>query len=490
MKVRTRVAPSPTGDPHVGTAYVALVNYCFARKHGGAFVLRIEDTDRSRSTRESEVAILASLHWLGLSWDEGPDAGGPHAPYRQSERSTIYRECVEQLLSDGHAFKCFCTPERLDAMRVAQRAAHQPPRYDGLCLTYSAEETARREAAGEPYVVRLVIPENETIRFNDLLHGPIEINSSDVDMQVLMKSDGFPTYHLANVVDDNSMAISHVIRGEEWISSTPKHLLLYRYLGWEPPQFAHLPLLRNPDRTKLSKRKNPTNILYFRDEGFLPEAVLNFLGTLADSRNDDPQMIGLDTGNVLARICDRFDLQHISKAGPIFDMDKLRWLNGQYLRRRTSADLLRLISDTGFEWPTRVTESNRERVAGLALERMKTVKEFPNLVGFLGEMPRVTRSDVVQRSKLSASTVQDALDAAVGRLARVDDWRAARIGEELKQSTVDRWPSGDVKFRDAVRAYYVAVTGSPTSLPLFDAMEILGKAESLERFKAARELLQ
>ena len=251
--VRTRIAPSPTGDPHVGTAYVALINYCFAKKHGGTFLLRIEDTDQARSTPESEVAILASLRWLGLSWDEGPDVGGPHGPYRQSERSAIYTTYIDELLARGHAFRCFCTPERLDEMREAQKMAKLPPRYDGRCLAIPASESEAR-AKAEPYVVRMRVPDRGTAVVEDLRRGRIEIEWNTVDMQILMKSDGLPTYHLANVVDDHLMEITHVIRGEEWVSSAPKHLLLYEYFGWEPPAFLHVPLLRNPDKSKLSKR--------------------------------------------------------------------------------------------------------------------------------------------------------------------------------------------------------------------------------------------
>jgi glutamyl-tRNA synthetase len=257
--VRTRIAPSPTGDPHVGTAYVALVNYVFAKQRGGEFVLRIEDTDQARSSPESERAILASLRWLGLSWDEGPDVGGPYGPYRQSERTAIYAEHVARLIADGNAFRCFCSPQRLEEMREAQRLAKRPPRYDGTCAAIPAPEAEAR-ARREPFVVRLRVPDTGTAVVEDLRRGRVEFAWDAVDMQVLLKSDGMPTYHLANVVDDHLMRITHVIRGEEWLSSAPKHLLLYRYFGWEPPALLHLPLLRNPDKSKLSKRKNPTSI--------------------------------------------------------------------------------------------------------------------------------------------------------------------------------------------------------------------------------------
>ncbi|MEA2688232.1 MAG: glutamyl-tRNA synthetase, partial [Candidatus Eremiobacteraeota bacterium] len=245
----------------MGTAYVALANYAFAKQQGGEFLLRIEDTDQARSTPESERAILEALHWTGLSWDEGPDVGGPHGPYRQSERSAIYKRYADELLANGHAFRCFCTPERLEAMRAAQRAAGTPQKYDGHCLAIAPEESERRAASGEPYVVRMKVPETGVCVVHDLARGDVPFEYATVDMQVLLKSDGLPTYHLANVVDDHLMEITHVIRGEEWMSSAPKHLLLYGYFGWEPPVLMHLPLLRNPDKSKLSKRKNPTGIL-------------------------------------------------------------------------------------------------------------------------------------------------------------------------------------------------------------------------------------
>ena len=264
MPIRTRIAPSPTGDPHVGTAYMALFNQVFANSRGGQFILRIEDTDRARSTAASEAAIFDALRWAGIEWHEGPDVGGDYGPYRQSERLDIYRRHAEQLLESGRAFRCFCTAERLEAMRREQQAAHETPRYDGRCQALSANEVSERLAAGEPHVVRLAVPEDGTCRFADGLRGDIEIPWRQVDMQVLVKSDGFPTYHLAVVVDDHLMDISHMLRGEEWISSTPKHQLLYEAFGWEMPMHYHLPLLRNPDGSKLSKRKNPTGLDYYR----------------------------------------------------------------------------------------------------------------------------------------------------------------------------------------------------------------------------------
>jgi glutamyl-tRNA synthetase len=487
MTVRTRVAPSPTGDPHVGTAYVALINLCFARRHGGQFVLRIEDTDRARSTVESEAAILDSLHWLGISWSEGPDIGGPHGPYRQSERSTIYREHIERLLAEGNAFKCFCTPERLEEMRVAQRAAHQPPHYDGLCLALSPQEIAANERAGIPYVVRLRIPAEGSCVFTDLLRGRIEIEWSSVDMQVLMKSDGFPTYHLANVVDDHLMEITHVIRGEEWISSAPKHLLLYRYFGWDAPRLMHLPLLRNPDKSKLSKRKNPTSILYYRKEGYLAQALLHFLGTLIDARNDDPAFFECEnTRGLIETMSERCELEHVSVGGPVFDIPKLRWLNGQWIRRQTPAQFLKVLQEWGYAWPRAISPDKREHVAKVALQRIETLADFGPLVEFLAETPEVARRDMAV-PKLSETEARKTLDCAIHSLVALDgvSWNQAAIGDALKKAVSDM----GYRFKDAVRLFYIAITGSPTSLPLFDGMEILGKEESLHRLEIALEKL-
>jgi glutamyl-tRNA synthetase len=468
-RVRTRVAPSPTGDPHVGTAYVALVNYCFARKHGGDFLLRIEDTDQARSTLESEQAILDALHWTGLSWDEGPDVGGPHGPYRQSERSAIYARYSDELLANGHAFRCVCTPERLDAMRAAQRAAKVPQKYDGHCLSVPPEESARRAAAGESFVVRMKVPSDGTIVVNDVSRGPIEFNFADVDMQVLMKSDGLPTYHLANVVDDHLMEITHVIRGEEWVSSAPKHLLLYEYFGWEPPALMHLPLLRNPDKSKLSKRKNPTGILFYERMGYLPEALLNFLGLLLAPAQEGHEIFSV------AELTERLDLAKISHGGPVFDIAKLDWLNGQYLRTISPEDLIARTQRWGFE------RNRIRRIAALAQSRVERLSDLIPTAAYLfaGRLP-VTKASFAA-TKLDDDAIRKALALAMWGL---DAERAFDV------ATIERVLKGvgetlALKFRDLSRVYYVAMAGSTTALPLFDSMELLGRDLCRERFRVA-----
>jgi len=471
--VRTRIAPSPTGDPHVGTAYVALVNYAFARHHGGDFILRIEDTDRARSTPESERAILRALRWTGLSWDEGPDVGGPFGPYRQSERSDLYRTYAEQLLALGHAFRCFCTPERLDVMRAAQRAAKLPQKYDGLCVTVSVGESAQRAAAGEPFVVRMKIPEAGTSVVVDFARGPVSYEYSTIDMQVLLKSDGLPTYHLANVVDDHLMEISHVIRGEEWMSSAPKHLLLYEYFGWEPPVFVHLPLLRNPDKSKLSKRKNPTGILFYERMGYLPEALLNFLGLLLVGAPEGQERFRLD------ELVERIDLRRIPLGGPVFDTAKLDWLNGQYLRELPTDDLMRRAAAWGFA-PERLA-----RIAELAKSRIERLSDLAPLAAFLfaGRLP--IAKEAFAGVRLPEDVLRKALALASWRLDAEPAFDHDTIGRVLK----DVSDALEVKFRDLSRAYYVAITGSQTSLPLFDSMELLGRDLCRERFRVALEAL-
>ena len=474
MTVRTRIAPSPTGDPHVGTAYVALINYCFAKKNGGKFVLRVEDTDRARSTRESERAILDSLHWLGLSWDEGPDVGGPHGPYRQSERSEIYREYVQKLLDAGNAFKCFCTPQRLDEMRAAQRASKLPSRYDGLCTSLSADDVAKKEAQGIPYVIRLSVPAEGTCVVQDMKRGAIEIEWSSVDMQVLMKSDGMPTYHLANVVDDHLMEITHVFRGEEWLSSAPKHLLLYKYFGWEPPQLLHLPLLRNPDKSKLSKRKNPTSILFYKAMGYLPDALLNFLGLLVVLPPAGDEMMDL------AVMTDRFAVEHISLGGPVFDVPKLDWLNGRYIRERYDLDaFLAKTKEWGFD------AVRLRRIAALAQPRIERLSDLGPLLSFFFSGRLGVTAEELKTGKLDDTTLRKTLQLATWGFDALGSWETGEIEAVLKgvAATVD------VKLRDATRPFYVAITGSARSVPLYDAIELLGRDIVRERLRHTLEVL-
>lgn len=325
-KVRVRIAPSPTGDPHVGTAYIALFNYVFAKKNKGDFIIRIEDTDRERSTKRSEELILHYIKWLGLNWVEGPDINGPYAPYRQSERQKIYKKYAEELLNKNAAYRCFCTEARLSELRDFQKENKLPPGYDGKCRHLTEEEIEANLFDKIPFVIRLRMPKSGQTIVKDELRGEIIFENVRMDDQVLLKSDDFPTYHLANVVDDHLMEITHVIRAEEWIPSTPKHILLYEALGWKAPQWIHMPLLRNDDKSKISKRKNDTSLEFYHKEGYLKEAMLNFLALMGWSLGEDKEIFSIE------EMIENFTFDKISLGGPVFNVTKLKWLNRNYMK--------------------------------------------------------------------------------------------------------------------------------------------------------------
>jgi glutamyl-tRNA synthetase len=476
MTVRTRVAPSPTGDPHVGTAYIALINYCFAKKHGGEFLLRIEDTDQARSTPQSERMILESLKWLGLSWDEGPDVGGPHGPYRQSERSAIYTEHCDRLLAGGHAFKCYCTPERLTASRAAQMAAKQPPKYDGTCLTLTDADRTKLDADGVPHVVRMKIPDEGKCVVHDTLRGEIEFEYTVVDMQVLMKSDGLPTYHLANVVDDHLMGVTHVMRGEEWISSAPKHLLLYQYFGWEPPVLTHLPLLRNADKSKLSKRKNPTSILFYQRAGYLPQAMQNFLGLFIKSASEEDEKTSLQA------LIDGFDVHNISLGGPVFDTSKLDWLNGRYLREElTTVQFL----DAVKAWA--LNDEYLTPIAEMAQARITKLSDLGALTSmfFMNRIDSMTIEALQDGVKLDTDRQRAAYTLALQQFDALIEWNKEGVETTLRRTAEVL----DAKLKDVIRPMYIAITGQPQGVPLFDAIVHLGRDIIRERLRHAMELL-
>ena len=473
--VRTRVAPSPTGDPHVGTAYIALMNWLFAKKHGGQFILRVEDTDQARSTPQSERMILEALRWLGLGWDEGPDVGGPHGPYRQSERTALYREHAEKLEADGNAFKCYCTAERLDAMRKAQMKAGEPPRYDGRCLTQEGRAEAKSESPDGAFVLRMKVPNDGFCTFEDELRDdPISIEWSRVDMQILMKSDGFPTYHMANVVDDHAMGITHVIRGEEWISSVPKHELLYQYFGWQPPKWAHLPLLRNADKSKLSKRKNPTSILFFQRAGYLPEALINFLGLAAKSASEGDEMTSL------ADLREDFALTNISLGGPVFDVGKLDWLNARYLRETMDAPAF---LDRVRAWA--LNEDYLLPIAEMAQSRIEKLGDLGGLTAMFFQNRLDIDEAKLRDVKIEAEQQRQAYQLALWQFDRLPEWDKPSVEGALRDTAAKL----DLKFKFMVRAFFIAITGSPTSVPLFEATVHLGRDIVRERLRHALELL-
>ena len=474
MTVRTRIAPSPTGDPHVGTAYIALFNLCFTRHHGGQFILRIEDTDQARSTPESEQAILDSLRWLGLEWDEGPDVGGSSGPYRQSERMEIYQAFAKELIDKHHAFYCFATPEELDQMRAEQMARGETPKYDGRGLKLSQEEITRRLENGEPYVIRMKVPEEGQCRVEDMLRGQIDIDWAQIDMQVLVKADGMPTYHLACVVDDHLMNITHVIRGEEWINSTPKHLLLYQYLGLEPPLFCHLPLLRNPDKSKLSKRKNPTSILYYQRMGFLPEAMLNYLGRMGWSMPDEREKFTFD------EMVENFSLSRISLGGPIFDKEKLSWLNGLWIRENyTPEQLADALHNWGFN------RYNLLQVLPHAQQRMATLSDFAPLCGFLLSGDLAITEGQFSDNKLSVDEQKKILQFALWKLEAERHWERDTIFNDLK-SLADAM---GIKVKDFLAPLFIAVAGTSASFSVMDSMVLLGPDMSRARLRHGVEVL-
>ena len=473
---RLRVAPSPTGDPHVGTAYMSLFNLAYARRTGGQFVLRIEDTDRARYVADSEAQIFETLRWLGLGWDEGPDVGGPYAPYRQSERLDTYRPFVDQLIAGGHAYLCWCSPERLAGMRAEQAASKQATTgYDRLCWGKSRDERAALPGFSETPVVRMLVPDDVALTFADLIRG--EVSAPRPDDQVILKTDGFPTYHLAVVVDDHLMGITHVVRGEEWISSTPKHILLYRWLGWDAPAFAHMPLLRNTDRSKISKRKNPAaRLLWFREQGYLPEALRNFLQLLGyPPAEDDSEVATMD------EFVADFDWAKVNTVGPVFDLDKLNWLNGHYIRSLSADELAdRIVEHVRFtgEWSPTAEEVSRLRAATpLIQERLGLLSEARAKLAFLFTPDAELELDTHSVAKLPPDAAQ-ILDATASALGDVPEWTHTAIETALRAKLVDEL---GVKPKFAFGPARVAVTGSRVSPPLFESMEVLGRESTLAR---------
>ena len=476
--VRTRIAPSPTGDPHVGTAYVALFNYAFARQNGGHFILRIEDTDQGRSTLESEAMILEALSWLGLEWDEGPDVGGPHGPYRQSERTEIYREHVDQLVAAGAAYPCFCTRERLETLRAEQKAAKQQFGYDRHCRALDREEARRRVEAGEPHVIRLAMPTSGDSVANDLLRGEISIANAQVDDQVLLKSDGHPTYHLANVVDDHLMEITHVIRAEEWISSLPKHVRLYEAFGWTPPVFCHLPLLRNADRSKISKRKNPVSLDHYRQAGILPETLLNYLALMGWTMPDERDQF------ILAEFITEHRLDGVSLGGPVFDLEKLRWLNGKYLRDLPVDEFLERLRGGVL------ADDYLLPILALVQERVDTLADFVPYAEFFFvgdvEYDPTALPKMVAKNHTAPQTAKAFRLLLENHLDPVLEWNA----ESIEAAVRGFCEENDWSSKELFMPVRVALTGRTATPPLFETMEVLGKARCRSRLRRAIETLR
>lgn len=474
-EIRVRIAPSPTGDPHVGTAYIGLLNYIFTQQRGGKFVLRIEDTDRARFVATSEQMIFDALHWLGLAWDEGPDIGGPFGPYRQSERTDIYRQHAEILLANGSAYRAFETPEELEAERKDQMAARQPPRYNGRSRHLSqaeieAELAPKDGSPAKPFTIRLRVPTEGSTTFRDELRGDITFDHTNVDDQVLLKSDGFPTYHLANVVDDHLMRITDVIRAEEWISSTPKHVLLYQAFGWQLPRFWHMPLLRNGDKSKISKRKNPVSLTYYREAGYLPEAILNFLGLMGGGMPSSDGK-GTDIFN-LASMVENFSFAKISLGGPVFDLTKLKWLNGEYLRALTPEAFFGALRSTIF------SDDYLREIANLMQTRIETLGAIGDTTGFFFSDTILPTPEVFLPKK---RTLEETLAFTADLLPTLEstDWSHDPLDQALRAlGETHTW-----SVKETFMLLRAILTGSTTSPPLLESLLIFGKARSIDRIR-------
>jgi glutamyl-tRNA synthetase len=492
MSVRCRIAPSPTGPLHIGTARTALFNYLFARHEGGTFILRLEDTDVARSTIEHERDILEGLHWLGLEWDEGPEvagqpARGPYAPYRQMERLDRYRAATERLLSEDRAYVCYCTPEELAADRAAQQAAGQPARYVARCARLTADQRRAHEAAGRRSVIRFRIGTG-TVGFDDLVRGHVEFDTAALGGDlVIARSDGSPLYHFSVVVDDAEMAISHVIRGEDHLSNTPKHILLFRALGAEVPAFAHLPLILNPDRTKMSKRKSQTAVADYINQGFVREALVNYFSLLGWSSGTEEEIFSL------AELADRFELSRVQSAGAIFDRERLEWLNGQWIRRLPDEELVEralpflaaeIESARAAGVPARIpTADDLRPLVPLVRERIPTLGAIAAMLDylFLDEI-RVDR-ELLTPKRWDEGTAREALGAAHDVIAQVGQvsFEADELEGPLRQLAEQRgWKAGDL-----FMAIRVAATGRTATPPLFDTLVALGYQRTLERLDSA-----
>lgn len=459
--VRVRIAPSPTGDPHVGTAYMALFNLIFARRFGGKFILRIEDTDQTRSRPEYEKKIFDALNWCGIRWDEGPDVGGPFAPYRQSERTEIYRKYAFELVEKGKAYKDFATAEELAEMRELSKASGGRGGYDRRYRNLSAEEIEKREAAGQSYTVRLKVPLTGECVFDDKIKGRISFPWADVDDQVLLKSDGFPTYHLANVVDDHLMQITHVIRGDEWMSSTPKHILLYESFGWTPPEFLHMPLLLGIDGKKLSKRRNPTSIFYYRDSGYLPETLLNFLSLMGYRMSGDVEIYSLD------EIIKEFDPKRIGVSGAVFDFKKLDWLNQHYIINHIPEEKL---WDRLKEWS--FNDAFIQKLMKLVHTRIKNFGQFMELCDFffINHVP-ITAAQLCPQG-ITPQESAYLLQTILWSMEESEDF--GRTG--IEKASRDVAEAFGVNHKKVIMPLlFTTIMGKQHGPPLFDSVELLGK---------------
>jgi glutamyl-tRNA synthetase len=479
VSVRVRYAPSPTGFQHIGGARTALFDYLLARSQGGTFILRIEDTDRSRFVPEALQDIYDTYRWLGFTWDEGPDVGGPKGPYVQSERTAIYREHAERLVADGRAYRCWCTPERLERLRASQAAAKGQQGYDRHCRRLSAAERTAAEASGVKPVIRLMVPAEGTTGISDRLLGEVSWKNADINPDpVLLKSDGFPTYHLAHVVDDHLMEITDILRAQEWLPSTPLHVLLFQAFGWELPRFYHLPNVLGKDGQKLSKRHGATSVLEFRRLGYLPEALVNYLALVGWSFDDSRELFSLKELESL------FDVAKLNKAPAVFDYQKLDWFNGTYLRAKTRSEVAALIrpvlEEAGFTRDRLDDAAFLEGVAGLVQERVKLLPEVPGMVRYLFEGPAAYAADDLVPKKADRTRTAEMLES-LGPLVEAAAGGDAAV-EGMARELADRL---GVKLGDLLMPLRVAVTGSKVSPPLFESIRLMGRDRARAAVDAA-----
>ncbi len=468
--VVTRIAPSPTGDPHVGTAYIAIFNYVWARKNGGRFIVRIEDTDRARYVPGAEERILAALKWLQIPYDEGPDIGGPHGPYRQSERLSLYRRYAEELLKRGWAYRAFETPEELEAIRREKGG------YDGRARSIPPEEAEARARRGEPHVIRLKVPRPGATEVKDELRGAVVYDNQEIPDVVLLKSDGYPTYHLANVVDDHLMEVTDVIRAEEWLVSTPIHVLLYQAFGWAVPRFYHMPLLRNPDKTKISKRKSHTSLEWYKKEGFLPEALRNYLSLMGFSMPDGREIFTLE------EMVQAFSWDRVSLGGPVFDLEKLRWMNGKYIREvfpleEVAQRLKPFLKEAGLSWPD---EAYLLRTVELMRPRFDTLKEFVEKAAYFFREDYPIGEKALEKLREGLPLFPELME----RLQALLDWKEDRLEALFRAFAQEK----GLKLGQVAQPVRAALTGVLETPGLFEMMALLGKERVLARLRRAQAL--
>ena len=481
---RVRFAPSPTGFPHVGNIRTAMFNWLLARHTGGKLILRIEDTDVARRVEGAVHNIMEGLRWLGLDWDEGPDVGGDYGPYYQSERLELYQKAAEKLIERGDAYYCYCSPERLEQVRAGQVKRKEPPGYDRLCRNLTKEKCAQKEAEGITPVVRFKTPLEGQTGYEDVIWGKVVVENSTLDDFVLLKSDGYPTYHLANVVDDSAMKISHVIRAEEWISSTPRHLQLYKALGLEPPRFVHHPMILGPDRAKLSKRHGAVSILDYRDMGYLPQTMLNFLSLIGWSLDDKTELMSRQ------ELVDNFSLERIGKTGAIFNKEKLEWMNGVYIRNLTADEFFDtvqpyLMDDLDAGKALISDEDYVRAVLPLVQERARTLVEVIELTQFFFTEDLTYEPTLLIGKNMDKAATVGALKAAQDRLEPLKSFDAGSLEGALRPLA----PELDLKTGQLFSVLRVAVTGQTAAPPLFDTMAALGRERCMRRIAAALEML-